>query len=71
MRLHKYVYDREHPLRSPALGSLISRTLCLLGHRISVMELESWDEPWLACSVCGARFMPADVITDDTEVVKI
>lgn len=65
------VRDKNHPRGSPLLGKILSRTVCALGHEIVIMDMDTWDEKWLACSVCGARFMPADMIDDDTDIVKI
>lgn len=66
-----HLYDPKHPRKSPVLGRFLSRSLCRLGHSVVEMELDSWDEPWLACSVCGARFFPAEAISDETDVVYI
>lgn len=63
--------DDKHPKGSPILGRILSATACRLGHNVVVMELDTWDEPWFACSVCGARFLPEDALSDDTEVVAI
>lgn len=62
------VYDPAHPHRSPLLGRFLSATLCTFGHSVVVMDHDPWDQTWLACSVCGARFMPAAILADDAEV---
>ena len=64
------LYDSAHPLRSPLLGRVVSSTLCVLGHNVVVMNHEEWDEEWLACATCGARFMPTSMLSesDDEEV---
>lgn len=66
--LRDLLYDPYHPLNSPLLGRLVSRTVCRISHSIEVLQTEEWDEPWYACRVCGARFLPADAIGEDTEV---
>lgn len=66
-----HLYDERHPKRSPMLGRFLSATVCAIGHRVVVMELDAWDEPWLACSVCGARFVPESLMADDYDVVQI
>jgi hypothetical protein len=71
MSLKNLLVDKKHPKGSPLLGRFISSTVCSLGHNIVIMEHESWDEDWLTCSVCGARFIPASMIGEDTEVVRI
>ncbi|QLD84631.1 hypothetical protein HWV23_02800 [Natronomonas halophila] len=69
--LFDHLYNECHPLRSPILGRFLSATVCALGHEVVVMKLDTWDEPWLACSVCGARFAPESIMADDYDVVKI
>jgi len=62
------LYDPAHPLRSPLLGKIVSRTACALGHKIVIMDHERWDESWMACATCGARFATESMLTaDDTE----
>jgi len=58
------LYDRKHPIRSPLLGKFLSATLCLLGHRVVVKSWDRWERDWVACAVCGARFIPADALSD-------
>jgi hypothetical protein len=65
--LREWLYDPAHPLGSPALGRFVSLTLCALGHNVVVMDSETWDEPWLACSVCGARFLPESMLSDEKQ----
>lgn len=71
LRLRDYVIDKEHPKGSPLIGRILSATVCQLGHDIGVMEYRHWDEDWLACATCGARFLPASAIDEDTEVIEI
>jgi len=52
------LYWKKHPKKSPLLGWIINHTLCILGHELVIMELENWDEAWVACARCGARFIP-------------
>lgn len=65
------LYDSKHPLRSPLLGRITSATLCAMGHTVVEMDHEEWDDTWLACAVCGARFVPLEAMADDYEVVEI
>lgn len=71
MNITDYLHDEEHPRRSPLLGIILSRTVCAAGHNVKEMELDTWDEPWLACSTCGARFLPVSVMADDYDVVEV
>ena len=70
-RLPNWLADSAHPLGSPLLGRLTSATVCALGHEVVEMDHPEWDESWVACAVCGARFMPASFIDEDTEVVRV
>lgn len=70
-RVKNLLWDNQHPKKSPLLGILLSRTVCALGHEVAAMHHEPWDEPWLACPVCGARFVPVSSMADDYDVVRI
>jgi hypothetical protein len=54
----QHLYDPKHPLKSPILGRLVSKTVCAMGHDFVMMELDTWEEPWITCSICGARTIP-------------
>lgn len=69
--LKALLHDESHPKGSPLLGLILSRTVCAVGHDVVEMEIEAWDQPWLACPCCGARFLPVDAMADDYDVVKV
>lgn len=70
--LRKLIRDKKHPKGSPLLGKLLSATACAMGHgQLVMMESDQWDDRWITCSVCGARFVPESLLSDDFEVVRV